>query len=46
MIFGIGASFWALILGAGLSMLVEFRDFDFSQERAALRKRFPAKNPG
>lgn len=45
-IFGIGASFWALILGAAISMLVEFRDFDFSQERAALRKRFPAKSAG
>ncbi|GHE22245.1 benzoate/H(+) symporter BenE family transporter [Halomonas urumqiensis] len=45
-IFGIGASFWALVLGVGLSMLVEFRDFDFSEERAALRKRFPANHPG
>ncbi|MGR4070093.1 benzoate/H(+) symporter BenE family transporter [Billgrantia sp. C5P2] len=31
-ILGIGSSFWALVLGAGLSMLVEFRDFDFSRE--------------
>ncbi|MGB8714173.1 MAG: benzoate/H(+) symporter BenE family transporter [Onishia taeanensis] len=45
-IFGIGASFWALILGALISMLVEFHDFDFSQEREALRKRFPAKRVG
>nr|WP_300314236.1 benzoate/H(+) symporter BenE family transporter [Halomonas sp.] len=32
-ILGIGASFWALVLGAGISMLVEFKDFDFSREQ-------------
>ncbi|ALM54678.1 benzoate transporter [Halomonas huangheensis] len=33
-ILGIGSSFWALVLGAGLSMLVEFKDFGFSRRVA------------
>lgn len=28
-ILGIGSSFWALVPGAGLSMLVELKDFGF-----------------
>lgn len=36
---GIGSSFWALVLGVGLSMLVEFKDFDLTFERSVARKR-------
>ncbi len=41
-IFGIGSSFWALVIGAGLSMLVEFKDFEFSVEMPKRRKADPA----
>jgi benzoate membrane transport protein len=37
-IFGIGSSFWGLVLGAGLSMLVEFKDFEFDIELPRRRK--------
>ena len=30
-ILGIGSSFWALVLGAGISMIVEFNDFGFTR---------------
>jgi len=45
-ILGIGASFWALVLGVFISLIFETRDFGFTSERPVLSARSLSRNSG